>query len=69
MHQLYFVALLVLAATLLAVAVGWYRDRAARRTFEATLEPDEIEELRSFVGDRAHSWHDFATFRRQRHYG
>ena len=45
-HHLYFVVLLVLAATLLAVAVGWYRDRAARRTFEATLEPDEIEELR-----------------------
>lgn len=64
----YFIAL-VAAVTLLAVAIGWYRDRDARRSFEATLKPDELEELRSFVGKGGNSWHDFATFRRQRSSG
>ena len=58
---------LVGAVTLLAVAVGWYRDRTARRAFEASLEPDEIDDLQSFLGVGGNSWHDFVDFRRQRH--
>ena len=60
---------LVAAVTLLAVAVGWYRDRGARRSFEATLKPEEVEDLRVFLGDGKNSWHDFANSRRRRHFG
>ena len=62
--DIYFVGLIA-GATLMAVAIGWWRDCNARRAFEATLEPEELEELRNFRVSGG-AWHDFVTFRRAR---
>ena len=58
---------LVGAVTLLAVAIGWYRDRSARREFEESLDPEEMVDLRTFLSADGNSWHDFMDIRQQRH--
>ena len=63
----YFIGLIA-GATLIAVAIAWWRDCNARSAFEATLEPEELEELRNFQTSGG-AWHDFSGFRRERHFG
>jgi hypothetical protein len=65
--DVYFIGLIA-AVTLIAVAIAWWRDCNARRAFEATLEPEELEELRNFQGSGG-AWHEFLDFRRERHFG
>ena len=62
--DIYFIGLLA-AATVTAIAIAWWRDCNARRDFEATLEAEELEELRNFQMSGG-AWHDFLDFRRER---